>query len=130
MISGIILVAVFNDFVNIIFQLFVIQTTEIHVFTRVHKEHCIVCFHGMLIRRPLAAQLSYLLIYWSSALLGLPGQAGGAAGLRVPGPPGTRPGGTFGGFRSPSSSFQCPFSHFHSNIWCPFFGFQSQSLKG
>ena len=34
-ISDIILVAVLNEFVNINFQLFVIQTTEIHVFTRV-----------------------------------------------------------------------------------------------
>ena len=66
MISGIILVAVFNEFVDIVFQLFVIQTTEIHVFTRVHKEHCSVCFskifgcsnHGMLIPRVATAQLS------------------------------------------------------------------------
>ena len=41
--------------------------------------------YGMLIRRPLAAQLSYLLIYWSSALLGLRGQAGRILGLTVTG---------------------------------------------
>ena len=77
----------FKEFVNARFHLFIIQTKGIHVFTRVRNVFWnIVSFafrlifgclnHGMLILRPLAAQLSYLLIYWSSALLGLGGQAG------------------------------------------------------
>ena len=75
------LVAVLNEFGNVHFQIFVIQSVEIHIFTRVHKEYCIVFFsqifgcsnHGMLSRRPLAAQVSYLLIYLNNASLGVPG---------------------------------------------------------
>ena len=41
--------------------------------------------HGMLIGRPLAAQLSYLLIYLSNVFLGVPGEAGRIPSLRVTG---------------------------------------------
>ena len=41
--------------------------------------------HGMLIRRLLAAQLSYLLIYLNNAFLGVPGEAGRIPSLRVTG---------------------------------------------
>ena len=71
----------FHEFVNARFHLFVTQTREIHVFTRVRNVFWnIVLFpfhlifgcsnHGMLILRPLAAQLSYLLIYWAQGPLG------------------------------------------------------------
>ena len=59
----------FHEFVNAQFHLFVTQTREIHVFTRVRNVFWnIVLFPFHLIfgclnhGRPLAAQLSYLLI--------------------------------------------------------------------
>ena len=72
---------IFYEFVNARFHLFVTQTREIYVFTRVRNAFWnIVLFafhlifgcsnHGMLILRPLAAQLSYLLIYWAHGSTG------------------------------------------------------------
>ena len=84
----------FCDFVNAHFHSFVAQTREIHVFTRVRNVFWnIVSFvfhsnlgcssHGMLILRPLAAQLSYLLIYlMNNAFFGVPGCGLLRSGLR------------------------------------------------
>ena len=66
-------------------------------------------------------------IYLNNAPPGLRGQAGGASGIRVPRPPGTRPGGTI--WWLPVSIFQLsgPFSSFQyqfSSFRCPFSGFR------
>ena len=56
----------------------------------------------------LPPQLSYLLIYWAQALLGLRGLAGRVLGISVPGFVALDPGGQFYTLEVPISRLQAP----------------------
>ena len=105
---------------NTRFHLFVAQTREIHILTRVCNVltnigvlafHLILgySYHGMLILGPLAAQLSYLLTYWAHAP---PGQIYYCPGARL----GLRPPSRIRVLQTPTSSLQVLISDFEASI--------------
>ena len=114
---------------NTRFHLFVAQTREIHILTRVCNVltnigvlafHLILGYsnHGMLILGPLAAQLSYLLIYWAHAL---PGQIYYCPGARL----GLRPPSRIRALQTPTSRFQVPIS----DLETPFSSFRAPTSR-
>ena len=115
-------------------------TLEIHVFTRVYKEHCIVCFHWFLVARMMECWFRdrwrpSSLIYLLSINIFEQRLPGGSRGGR----PDTQSSchralalASFTHLWAPFSTFQCSSSGFRrpfSRSQSRFFGVQSQSLK-